>query len=101
MLDPVDTRPVIRSSLDSLLRTRSYSARSARAIVERIDVLRAAGVGDSIIVFHTPHQWPLDVLTINDENVIIGFPAAAGNSHLRHAASCFRTSICVAVYAVV
>jgi hypothetical protein len=56
-----------------------------RAIAERADAFHEAGVGDAITVFHTPHQWPLDVLTINDEFAVIRFPGAAGDSHLRYA----------------
>jgi len=56
-----------------------------RAIRERSEAFKVAGVADAITVFHTPHQWLLDVLTINDQFAIIGFPGAAGDPHLRYA----------------
>jgi len=55
------------------------------AIRTRQSFFEAAGASSSITIFQTRHSWLLDLLTINDECAVIGFPAQASDPHLSYA----------------
>lgn len=55
------------------------------ALEYRLEPFRNEGVQDRVTIFHTSHQWLLDVFTINDDHAVIGFPTHATDPHLRHA----------------
>lgn len=55
------------------------------AIRVRRQIFDDAGAGEHIAVFQIQHHWLLNVLTINDEHAVIGFPKQATDPHLSHA----------------
>lgn len=68
-----------------LLSGGSFPDDRIEVLRNRIEIFRSNGAVNMMTIFHTAHQWLLDVLTINDEVAIIGFPAHASDPHLRHA----------------
>ena len=57
----------------------------AATIRQRQHAFENAGAPDRLRLFHTPEQWRLDVLTIGEEHVVIGFPAREGEPRMRNA----------------
>jgi len=60
-------------------------AHREQAIRVRREIFEDAGAAEHIAVFQVPHHWLLNVLTINDDHAIIGFPKQASDPHLSHA----------------
>lgn len=55
------------------------------AIRVRRQIFEDAGAREHIALFQIQHHWLLNVLTINDEHAVIGFPKQASDPHLSHA----------------
>jgi hypothetical protein len=67
-------------------RTKSGKIPSAlhKAIEQRLRVFRAAGAEARLNMFEVPEQWTLNMLFINREHAILGFPEDATDPQLQY-----------------
>jgi hypothetical protein len=55
-----------------------------KAIEQRLRIFKAAGAESRISMFEVPEQWALNMLFINREHAIIGFPEDAADPQLQY-----------------